>query len=69
MIDATGKVVYDTKFSYLPNPNATYMTKGMELLNDGSVKIYGEIYPTGGDAKLPWTGTVNPTGQLVKSEY
>jgi hypothetical protein len=68
-IDGNGKVIYDTKFSYQPNPNATYMTKGMELLKDGSVKIYGEIYPTGDGASLPWTGTVSPEGKLVKSEY
>lgn len=68
-IDGNGKVIYDTKFSYQPNPNATYMTKGMELLKDGSVKIYGEIFPTGKDPGLPWTGTVSPEGKLVKSEY
>jgi hypothetical protein len=67
-VDGSGKVIYDTKFSYLPNPNATYMTRGMELLNDGSVKVYGEIYPKP-DVGLPWTGTVSPAGKLVKSEY
>jgi hypothetical protein len=69
LIDVKGKVIYDTQFSYLPNPNATYMTKGMELLKDGSVKIYGEIYPAPDGASLPWTGTVSPQGKLVKSEY
>jgi len=69
MIDGKGKVIYDTQFSYLPNANATYMTKGMELLNDGSVKIYGEIYPTPDGASHPWTGTVSPEGKLVKSEH
>ena len=69
LIDGKGKVIYDTKFNYLPNPNATYMTKGMELLKDGSVKIYGEIYLTPDGASLPWTGTVSPEGKLVKSEY
>ncbi len=69
LIDGNGKVIYDTQFSYLPNPNATYMTKGMELLKDGSVKIYGEIYPTPDGASLLWTGTVSPEGKLVKSEY
>jgi hypothetical protein len=69
MIDGKGKVIYDTQFSYLPNTNATYMTKGMELMNDGSVKIYGEIYPTPNGASRPWTGTVSPQGKLVKSEY
>jgi hypothetical protein len=69
MIDGKGKVVYDTKFNYLPNPNATYMTKGMELLKDGSVKLYGEIYRTPDGPSLPWTGTVSPEGKLVKSEY
>jgi hypothetical protein len=69
LIDGIGKVIYDTQFSYLPNPNATYMTKGMELLKDGSVKIYGEIYPTPDGASLLWTGTVSPEGKLVKSEY
>lgn len=68
-IDGKGKVIYDTQFSYLPNANATYMTKGMELLNDGSVKIYGEIYPTPEGKGLAWTGTVSPKGKLVKSEY
>jgi len=68
-IDGKGKVIYDTQFAYQPNPNATYMTKGMELLQDGSVKIYGKIYPTGKDPGLPWTGTVSPEGKLVKSEY
>ena len=68
-VDGNGKVIYDTQFSYSPNPNATYMTKGMELLKDGSVKIYGEIYPTPDGASLPWTGTVSPEGKLVKSEY
>jgi len=67
--NGNGKVVYDTKFSYLPNVNATYMTKGMELLKDGSVKIYGEIYPTPDGASVPWTGIVSPEGKLVKSEY
>ena len=69
LIGGSGKVIYDTKFSYLPNPNATYMTKGMELLKDRSVKIYGEIYPTPNGASLLWTGTVSPEGKLVKSEY
>lgn len=68
-ISGSGKVIYDTQFSYLPNPNATYMSKGMELEADGSVKIYGKIYPTGNDPSLPWTGTVSPEGKLVKSEY
>jgi hypothetical protein len=68
-IDGKGKVIYDTQFNYQPNPNATYMSKGMELLNDGSVKISGEIYPTGAGASIPWTGTVSPEGKLVKSEY
>lgn len=68
-IDGKGKVIYDTKFSYLPNPNATYMTKGMELLKDGFLKICGEIYPTENSASLPWTGTVSPDGKLVKSEH
>jgi hypothetical protein len=68
-IDSKGKVIYDTQFRYLPNANATYMTKGMELMNDGSVKIYGEIYPTPDGASLPWIGTVSPEGKLVKSEY
>jgi len=68
-IDGKGKVIYDTQFTYSPNPNATYMTKGMELLPDGSVKIYGEIHPTLDGARLPWIGTVSPTGKLVKSEY
>ena len=68
-IDGKGKVIYDTQFSHLPNPNATYMTKDMELLKDGSVKIYGEIHPTPDGASLPWTGTVSPQGKLVKSEY
>jgi hypothetical protein len=69
MINGNGKVIYDTQFSYLPNPNATYMTKGMELQQNGSLKIYGEIYPTANGASLPWTGTVSPEGKLVKSEY
>ena len=68
-IDGNGNVIYDTQFSYQPNPNATYMTRGMEWLKDGSVKIYGEIYPTLNDASLPWIGTVSPQGKLVKSEY
>jgi hypothetical protein len=68
-IDGKGKVIYDTQFSYLPNPNATYMTKGMELQADGSLKIFGEIHPKGDDASLPWTGTLSPEGKLVKSEY
>lgn len=68
-IAGNGKVVYDTQFIYSPNPNATYMTKGMELLKDGSVKILGEIYPTSAGASLPWIGTVSPEGKLVKSEY
>jgi hypothetical protein len=68
-IDGSGKTIYDTQFSYLPNPNATYMTKGMELLEDRSLKIYGEIYPTPDGAGLPWIGTVSPEGKLVKSEY
>lgn len=68
-IDGNGKVIYDTQFSYLPNRNATYMTKGMELMTDGSLKIFGEIYPTADGASLPWTGTVSPQGKLVKSEY
>jgi hypothetical protein len=68
-IDGKGKVIYDTQFAYEPNPNATYMTGGMELLPDGSVKIYGEIHPKGDDFSLPWTGTVSPEGKLVKSEY
>lgn len=68
-IDGRGKVIYDTKFTYLPNANATYMTKGMELLQDGSVKIYGEFYPKPEEAGLPWTGIVSPLGKLVKSEY
>jgi len=69
LINGTGKVIYDTQFNYQPNPNATYMTKGMELQRDGSLKIYGEIYPTGDGAGRPWTGTVSPQGKLVKSEY
>jgi hypothetical protein len=69
MVNGTGKVIYDTQFSYLPNANATYMTKGMELMTDGSVKIYGEIYPKPDGASIPWTGTVSPQGKLVKSEY
>ena len=69
LINGNGKVIYDTKFSYLPNPNATYMTKGMELMQGGAVKIYGEIYPTPNGASLPWTGTVSLEGKLVKSEY
>ena len=69
MINGNGKVIYDTQFSYLPNANATYMTKGMELLKDNSVKLYGEIYPTSTGTSLPWTGTVSPLGKLVKSEY
>ena len=69
MINGNGKVIYDTQFSYLPNANATYMTKGMELLKDNSVKLYGEIYPTSTGRSLPWTGTVSPLGKLVKSEY
>ncbi len=69
MINGKGKVIYDTQFSYQPNPNATYMTKGMELMKDGSVKIYGEIYPKPDGASLPWTGNVSPEGKLVKSEY
>jgi hypothetical protein len=68
-IDGKGKVIYDKQFAYLPNANATYMTKGMELLSDGSLKIYGEIYPTPNGASLPWTGTVSAEGKLVKSEY
>jgi hypothetical protein len=68
-IDGKGKVIYDTQFNYQPNPNATYMTKGMELLKDGSVKVYGKIYPKGDEESLPWTGTVSPDGKLVKSEY
>ncbi len=68
-VDGKGKVIYDTQFAYQPNPNATYMTKGMELQKDGSVKVYGQIYPTGKDPGLPWTGTVSPAGKLVKSEY
>jgi hypothetical protein len=68
-IDGNGKVVYDTQFSYLPNANATYMTKGMELLSDGSVKVIGEIYLTPDGASIPWTGTVSTEGKLVKSEY
>jgi hypothetical protein len=69
MIDGNGKVIYDTKFIHLPNPNATYMTKGMELLKDRSVKIYGEIYPAPDGASIPWTGTISPEGKLAKSEY
>jgi len=69
LIGGNGKVIYDRQFSYLPNPNATYMTKGMELLKDRSVKIYGEIYPTPDGASRLWTGTVSPEGKLVKSEY
>src|SRR6185295_5878390 len=69
LVDGRGKVSYDTKVNYLPNPNATYMTKGMELLKDGPVKLYGEIHPTPDGASLPWTGTVSPEGKLVKSEY
>ena len=68
-IDGKVKVIYDTQFSYLPNPNATYMTKGMEFLGDGSVRIYGEIYPKPDGASVPWVGTVSPEGKLVKSEY
>jgi hypothetical protein len=68
-IDGKGKVIYDTQFSYLPNPNATYMTKGMELLQDGSLKIYGEIYPNSEGKSIPWIGTLSPQGKLVKSEY
>ena len=69
LIGGNGKVIYDRQFRYLPNPNATYMTKGMELLKDRSVKIYGEIYPTPDGASRLWTGTVSPEGKLVKSEY
>ena len=68
-IDGNGNVIYDTKFNYLPNANATYMTKGMELQTDGALKIFGEIHPKGDDASRPWTGTVSPEGKLVKSEY
>jgi hypothetical protein len=68
-IDGNGKIIYDTKFNYLPNANATYMTKGMELLKDGSLKIYGEIYPNPNGTGVPWTGTVSQEGKLVKSEH
>jgi hypothetical protein len=68
-IDGKGKVIYDTQFIHLPNPNATYMTKGMETLQDQSLKIYGEIYPKSDGASIPWIGTVSPEGKLVKSEY
>ncbi|HWA35648.1 MAG TPA: hypothetical protein VG737_16010 [Cyclobacteriaceae bacterium] len=68
-IDGSGKLIYDTQFTHLPNPNATYMTKGMELKADGSVKIIGEIYPNPDAAGIPWIGTVNPQGKLIKSEY
>ena len=68
-IDGAGKVIYDTQFTYLPNSDATYMTKNMELLEDGSVKIYGEIYPDPEGVSLPWVGTLNREGVLVKSEY
>ncbi|HLP11837.1 MAG TPA: WD40 repeat domain-containing protein [Flavobacteriales bacterium] len=70
-IDGNGKVIYDMQFTYQPLANATYMTKGMEVQNDGSVKVYGEIYPNAGDdkTKLPWVGTVSAEGKLVKSEY
>ncbi|HYG49783.1 MAG TPA: WD40 repeat domain-containing protein [Flavobacteriales bacterium] len=68
-IDGEGNVIYDTQFTYQPLANATYMTNGMEMLSDGSVKVYGNIYPTGTDPGIPWTGTVNPEGKLVKSEY
>lgn len=68
-VDGNGKIIYDTQFSYLPNPNATYMTKGLEVQKDGSVKIYGEIYPKADGPSIPWTGTVSPEGKLVKSEY
>ena len=68
-IDGKGKVIYDTQFVYQPLANATYMTKGMELQADGSVKVSGEIFPTGKDPGIPWTGTVSAEGKLVKSEY
>lgn len=70
-IDGNGKVVYDIQFVYQPLANATYMTKGMEMQADGSVKVYGEIYPNAGDdkTKLPWVGTVSAEGKLIKSEY
>ncbi|MFI5204048.1 MAG: YncE family protein, partial [Flavobacteriales bacterium] len=70
-IDGKGKVIYDIQFTYQPLANATYMTKGMEVLSDGSVKVYGKIYPKANDDKtsLPWTGTVSAEGKLVKSEY
>jgi hypothetical protein len=70
-IDGNGKVIYDTQFTYQPLANATYMTNGMEIQPDGSVKVYGKIYPNANDDKtsLPWTGTVSAEGKLVKSEY
>lgn len=68
-VDGNGKVIYDTQFNYLPNANATYMTKGMELQQDGSVKIFGEIYITANEPSKNWVGIVSPEGKLVKSEY
>lgn len=70
-IDGTGKVIYDMQFTYQPLANATYMTKGMEVQADGSVKVFGKIYPNANDDKtsLPWVGTVSAEGKLVKSEY
>jgi len=68
-IDGTGKVIYDTQFVHQPNPNSTYMTKGMELQEDGTLKIFGEIFPDANAPGIPWVGTLSVEGVLVKSEY